>query len=60
MLQGIINTLNEIGRYYGIDMSMEINLAKISLKANIPAQNMLNKNNWRIWTLQIFDWHDKQ
>jgi len=35
VLQGIANTLNEIGRCYGIEMNMEINLAKISLKTNI-------------------------
>jgi hypothetical protein len=35
-------------------MDMEINLAKISLKANIPTEDMINKNNCRIWTFKIF------
>jgi len=55
VLQGIVNTLNEIGRCYGIGMNMEINLAKISLKTNIPTEDTINKNNCRIWTFKIFD-----
>jgi len=36
VLHDIVNIIIENGRYYVIQMNMQINLAKISLKANIP------------------------
>jgi len=36
VLHDIVNIIIENARYYVIEMNMEINRAKISLKANIP------------------------
>ena len=30
----------------------------MSLKANLPKEEMINKKNWRIWIFQIFFYHD--
>jgi len=48
VLQGIINTITEIGRYYGIEMNME-KLRQKETKINIRTESVINKNNCRIW-----------
>ena len=44
VLQGIVNTVTENGRCFAIGMNMEKkDLDKMSLKAIIPTEDMINK-----------------
>ena len=51
VLQDVINRQNEIGRYYGKEVNVDItNVLRIS-KQPSPIQIMIDQNNWRMWRI---------
>jgi len=51
VLQGVIDRLNGIGRYYGMDVNVDItNVLRIS-KQPSPIQITIDQNNWRMWRI---------
>jgi len=51
VLQGVIDRLNGIGRYYGMEVNVDkSNVLRIS-KQPSPIQIMVDQNNWRMWRI---------
>ena len=51
MLQGMIDKLIEIGRYYGVEMNVEkTKVMRISRQPS-PVTIMIVQNNWRMWNV---------
>ena len=51
ILQGMIDKLIEIGRYYGVEMNVEkTKVMRISRQPS-PVTIMIVQNNWRMWNV---------
>ena len=51
MLQGMIDKLIEIGRWYGMEMNVEkTKVVRISRQSS-PGTIMIDRNIWRMWNV---------